>query len=380
MRYRIRFFAFALLLLSLALVACHGGEGGETSAPETTAPVTATAPVAGATSATPPATSTPPVTTAPISTTAAPVTTFPADPPIVGGIKREDGIVIDGVLDAAYAASVSIGTRYQAPGYQNDPTLLVDPTEALAMKTIFLGGQVGEVPDTYFTLHLLWGEEDGEPYLYVAAVIHDESINLRSGAYMATSNPWLTDAIELSYHLGGEGIPTLPRGEDTYPTYHNVLVDAREKAVTDHTAAAPNHTAVAAQRSYYFDRIQTATSRPDEVTYVVEMKIPAYTESHTGKAGVDLERQGGEALAPGDLVVICVELLDLTYLPEGYDDTLPSGEKFRDEWSYTPLGDWAAFENALMPYMYSGGNRNAKYLRDEGGAPVAFRLSAEWAE
>ena len=375
MRHRALIFALALLTLSLLLMACAGGDGGETSAPATTAPAATTAPVAGLTSATPSATS-----AVPAATTAAPVTTFPADPPIVGGIKRADGIVIDGVLDEAYAHSVSIGTAYQDPAYTSDPALIVDPTEALAMKTIYQGSAVAERPNTYFTLHFLWGEEGGEPYLYIAAVIHDETIHLRSGEYMSHPNPWLSDAIELSYHLGGEGIPTLPSGEDTYPTYHNVLVDAREKAVSDHSADAPNHTAVAAQRSYYFDKIETATTRPDDVTYVVEMKIPAYTEGHTGKAGVDLARQGGEALEPGDLVLICVELLDLTYLPEGYDDTLPSGDKHKDEWSYSPLGDWARFENDLMPYMYCGGNRNAAYLRTEGVMPVAFRLSAEWAE
>ena len=367
MTYRARMLALVMLLLALLLAACSQANDGEETSAHVTTGAPETLPV-------------PQISSVVTTTSAAPVTTFPADPPIVGGIKRAEGIVIDGVLDAAYDKSVSIGTRYQDPAYTTNPDLIVDATEALAMKTIFLGGEVGELPNTYFTLHLLWGEEDGVPYLYIAAVIHDETINLRSGAYMAHPNPWLSDAIELSYHLGGDAVPTLPSGEDTYPTYHNVLVDAREKTAADHTEAAPNHTAVAAQRSYYFEMIESATTRPDDSTYIVEMKIPAYTEGHTGKAGVNLERQGGEALAPGDLVFICVELLDLTYLPEGYDDSLPSGDKHKNEWNYTAQGDWASFENALMPYMYCGGNRNAAYLRTEGVSPVAFRLSGEWAE
>ena len=320
----------------------------------------------------------PAMTTTATTTTA--VTTLPAYPPRAGDIKRADGIVIDGVLDSAYQGSVSIGTRYQDPAYTSDADLIIDPTEAIAMKTIFLGNGVAERPGTSFTLHLLWGIEEGAPYLYIAAVIHDESIKERSDGYMAQPNPWLTDAIEISYHLGGEDIPTIPHGEDTYPTYHNVLVDARKKLPTDHTAAAPNHTAVAAQRSFYFDRIESATARPDESTYVVEVKLPAYTETHTGKPGADLTRQGGEPLGVGDLVCICIELLDLTYLPDGYDNTLPEGNKYKDDWSYSPEGTWAPFENALMPYMYCAGNRNTAYLGTEGAGPAAFRLSGEWAE
>ena len=346
-----------LFLLALSSCSLYLGEGSATS--------TAAATTTGA------------VTTTTAVTTA-PTDNFPDTPPIVGGIRRADGVVIDGVLDAAYYGSISIGTRYQSDDYLDNPSLIVDPTEAIPMKDIYLG--TAERPNTYFTLYLLWGEEEGEPYLYLAAVIHDETPNERSGAYMANANPWLNDALEISYHLGGDAAPVIPAGENTYPTYHNVLVDAREKTVSDHSAEAPNHTAVAAQRSYYFDKIESATARLDDSTYVVEVKIPAYTETHTGKPGVDLAREGGAPLGEGDLVFLCFELLDLVYLPEGYDDTLPEGEKYENEWKYTPLGDWKAFENDLMPYMYCAGNRDPALLSTEGSGPIAFRLSALYAE
>jgi hypothetical protein len=290
-------------------------------------------------------------------------------------VPMAEGIVIDGVIDEAYYQGGYIASSYQDPAYTTDKTLLVDPREALAMKTIYQGSEVAERPNTYFALYLLWGREDGVPYVYIAAEIHDETPNLRSSAYMAHPNPWLSDAIELSYAFGGLVAPTIPKKEDTYPTYSNVLVDARVKSVNDHTAEAPNHTAVAAQRSYYFDGIKTATARPDPVTYVVEMKIPAYTESHMGTPGSSLTRYGGPELHAGDRLFLCVELLDLTYLPSGYDDALPEEQKYKDIWSYAPQGAWATFENTLQPYMYCGGNRNAKFLRDEGGAPVTFVLT-----
>ena len=306
-------------------------------------------------------------TTTAIATTAAPQPST--------AVPMAEGIVIDGVIDAAYYRGAYIPSAYQDPAYTTDKSLLVDPTVALAMKTIYQGSEVAERPNTYFALYLLWGREDGVPYLYVAAEIHDETPCVRSGEYMANPNPWLNDALELTYSLGGTAAPVIPAKQDTYPTYNTLVADAREKAATDHTEAAPNHTAVAAQRSYYFDGITSAVTRTDEVTYVVEMKIPAYTESFTGTPGPSFVRTGGRELVAGDCVFICVELLDLTYLPDGYDENMPEEDKYADEWSYSPLGDWAAFENTLQPYMYCGGNRNAKFLRDEGGAPVTFVLT-----
>ena len=344
-----RFFAFLLLAaLCTAMVACELdlgmlGIGGSTTTAATTAAVT-TAP--------------PTVQDAPLSPLAA------------GYVLRADGIVIDGVLDDAYLESVSLSSA--APS--------VDPREGIAMTQIYRGDALDADPDTTFTLYFLWGEEGDIPYIYVAAVIHDETPIERSGAYMSYPNPWLNDAIEISYHFGGESAPVIPAGQNTYPTYHNVLVDAREKSAADHSAAAPNHTAVAAQRSYYFDGIVSAASRPDNVTYIVEMRIPAYTESHTGTAGKDLARQGGDALGAGDLLYFCVELLDLTYLPDGYDDHLPTEQKYKDDWSYSPLGAWKSFENDLMPYVYCVGNRVPLYLSSEDGGPAVLQLSARSAE
>ena len=303
------------------------------------------------------------------ATTAPPVQDAPLSPLAAGYVLRADGIKIDGVLDAAYLESVSLASADAD----------VDPRDGIAMTRIYRGSALDADPDSSFTLYFLWGEEGGAPYIYIAAVIHDETPITRSGAYMSYPNPWLNDAIEISYHFGGENAPVIPSGQDTYPTYHNVLVDAREKSTADHSATARNHTAVPAQRSYYFDGIESATARLDDVTYLVELKIPAYTESHTGKPGNGLTRQGGEALGAGDLLYFCVELLDLTYLPEGYDDALPTEKKYKDDWSYSPLGAWKSFENDLLPYIYSVGNRTAAYLNSEDGGPAVLQLSARYA-
>ena len=309
-------------------------------------------------------------TTAPTTTAAPTIEDAPLSPKAAGYILRADGIEIDGVLDAAYLKSASL-----ASGDAD-----VDPREGIAMTRIYRGGALAEDPDSDFTLYFLWGEENGTPYIYIAAVIHDETPITRSGAYMSYPNPWLNDAIEISYHFGGESAPVIPSRQDTYPTYHNVLVDAREKSAADHSAAAPNHTAVPAQRSYYFDGIESATARLDEVTYLVEVKIPAYTESHNGAPGNGLVRRGGEALAAGDLLYFAIELLDLTHLPSEYDEALPSEQKYKDDWSYSPLGAWKSFENDLIPYVYSVGNRTAAYLNSANGGPAVLQLSARYTD
>ena len=102
------------------------------------------------------------------------------------------------------------------------------------------------------------------------------------------------------------------------------------------------------------------------------MKIPAYTESYTGTPGPTLARTGGDPLASSDLIYLCIELLDLTYLPAGYDDVLPAGDKYKDEWTYSPQGDWKAFEANLYPYIYSVGNRSISALSANG--PIVFQL------
>ena len=334
---------FLLLSLCAAMVACELNPGTATG---TTTAATTTA-----------ATTVPTVQDAPLSPNAA------------GYVLRADGIVIDGVLDAAYLESVSLASADAD----------VDPRDGIAMTRIYRGDALTEDPETDFVLYFLWGKEADVPYIYIAAVIHDETPVTRSGAYMSHPNPWLNDAIEISYHFGGASAPVIPAKENTYPTYHNILVDAREKSAADHSASAPNHTAVPAQRSYYFDGIESATARLDDVTYLVELKIPAYTESHTGAPGNGLVRKGGEALGAGDLLYFCVELLDLTYLPEGYDDALPTETKYKDDWSYSPLGAWKSFENDLLPYVYSVGNRTTDYLNSEDGGPAVLQLSARYA-
>lgn len=307
-----------------------------------------------------------PVTTT-VTTTAAP--TAPLNPKAAGYVMRADGIVIDGVAEQAYYNSVKLSSVYA-----DDPST-VSTKDGFPMYKIYAGSALKELPKPSFTLYALWGEEGemSERYLYFLIVVKDSTPNTRRGEYMSQGDPWLNDVFELSYHLGGATAPAIPQGDkNTYPTYNNVFVDAREKSVSDHTASTPNHAAVAAQRSYYFDKIESATTRPDDSTYIIEIKIPAYTESYTGTPGPTLLRSGGAPLESGDLIYLCIELLDLTYLPDGYDDKLPSGDKFANEWNYSPQGDWKAFETALYPYVYSAGNRSVSALRKNG--PVVFQL------
>ena len=307
-------------------------------------------------------------------------------------VLKADGIVIDGVIDPAYLASASITSTVQED-YANDPSLIVNPYEFIGMRQIMKGNNVTSIPNTSITLYLLWGTEkeypmkDGQPdtsaekidvpYIYVAAKVHDETLNPRAKEYTAHRNAWINDSIELSYSFGGHSVPKLPEVGDTYPTYSTVLADARPKQVADH-GAFPNHTAVDAQKSMFFSGVQTATAHASSQDYVIEFKLPARGETYTGEPGYpEFERIDRGELTAGEFLFFCVQVNDLTYLPEGYDNDMPTGNKYADSdvKGTNPLGDWKEFESNLSPNMYCAGNRNAAYLRTEGAGPAVFQLS-----
>ena len=310
-------------------------------------------------------------------------------------VLKAENIVIDGFIDSAYYASAKMSSAPETWTEKNAASAKpsVNYKENIGMVEVpeARGSKVTETPNTSLTLYVLWGEEEvtveGKtetwPFLYVAAEVYDETILPRSAAYTAHRNAWVNDSLEFSYNLGGYDIPVIPKGENTYPTYNTVLVDAREKDAADH-AASPNHTAVMAQKSHYFNYIQSATKHVGENRYVMEMKIPARKESYSGTPGNNFERFGGDALQAGEFLFFCVQLNDLTGLPEGYDSIkaydakIPEGDKYDDELALIPADKaWRDFEDNLAKYMYSSGNRRASYLSLEGNGPTMFQLSSD---
>ena len=310
-------------------------------------------------------------------------------------VKRADSIKIDGVIDAAYLESASYTTCYQDSSVSNGKlTLLgdiVDPYTTAAHLKSYVGEKVGATtPATSATFYFLWGEEvEGDnvtPYIYVAIEVTDPSRFERSADYVAHPNPWINDNVELFYHLGGSSAPSLVGKSETYPTYNAVTRDSS----TGNSLTGNMHSAVVAQRSYYFMDIVSAT-RGRELTgnntYVIEYKIPAITESYYGTPGnANFTRSPGSELTAGDFIYFAYQLNDLTGLPAGYANTaaydayLPSGPKYTDEYSYhSPEGStWAEFENRLTPYMACYGNRRPNYLSSAQGAPMVLQLSSEY--
>ena len=306
-------------------------------------------------------------------------------------VKKAEGVLIDGVIDDAYLNSATITSAYQTPGY-DDPTAgiaVVNPYENIGMTKISNPGSIAVPDDTEVTLYVLWGEEAGAPYLYVIVDVVDSTYNPRSTKYTNVRNAWINDSVEFSYKLGGYSVPVLPDGQDTYPTYSTVLADAREKAAADHGVnGTMNHTAVDAQKSLFFDNIQSATARTDD-GYTIELKIPARSESFEGRPGYDdFARTEGANLTAGEYVFLCLQLNDLTGVPAGYASyeeydaqidtfTVP---KYENEWKTNPQGEWIEFESVASQFVYSSGNRNAAYLRTPGAGPAVFQLSDEWAD
>lgn len=306
-------------------------------------------------------------------------------------VLKANGIEIDGVIDPAYYASAKMTSASESWHEKNaSATPDVNYKENIGMVEIHKGNKDMARPNTSVTLYTLWGEEEVTvggstetwPFLYVALEVHDENILPRSTAYTAHRDAWINDSVEFTYKLGGFDVPVIPAGQDTYPTYSTVLVDAREKTVADH-AIAPNHSAVDAQKSVFFDYIQSATKHVGENTYVIEIKIPARAETHEGTLGTSSwKRHEGAALGAGEFVFLCLQLNDLTGLPDGYesigqyDANIPSGDKYPNDLALVPTDPaWIKFENDLSPFMYCSGNRRAAYLRKEGNGPIIFQLS-----
>ena len=281
-------------------------------------------------------------------------------------VKRAEGIVIDGIIDDEYRMSAFYTTKFQAMGDRNAAGgyyelagEIVDPYKFAALAQIFRGVEVTEPNNTAdATFYVLWGEEAGVPYIYVAIEVEDETNYARSHEYTSQPNPWTNDSVELYYTFGPAATPDLSNAGDIYPTYNSVMRDSRTGGNTVGGAVA--HSTVVAQRSIYFDEIRSAVQGRDtegDNTYVIEYKFPAKSESFNGTIGYpDFERYEGEALGTGDFIYLACQINDLTGIPEGYDS----------------IEDYPS-------YMACCGNRSKNYLNNPAGGPMVFQLSDEWA-
>lgn len=295
-------------------------------------------------------------------------------------VLKYDGVVIDGVIDEAYKSSASYTTSFQGMEGNALTDPMVDPFAYAAMYELMKPKDTSAQLNLSATFYALWGDKtvNGEavPYVYIAVEINDPTNYARSKDYAELPNPWLNDGLELHYKFGGYEIPTFDSTATAiYPTYSTVVGDSRDKtSATDQKAFS----AVAAQKSLYFSEIESATKRVDDDTYVIEYAFPAKSESFDGKPGYDgFQRTEGEALTAGEFLFLAYQINDLTYLPDGYDDTLPEGPKYPNEYTYSPVAGspWDNFEKGVQPNMYIVAN-GYTYLKN-GGKPMMFQLSAE---
>ena len=318
-----------------------------------------------------------------------------------GQVKRADGVTIDGVIDAEYLVSASLSSRYQEGGtgsgtFKPAGVTMGDPYEAINMINIYKGNAITELPDTSVTIYALWGVEnegtaDEATYLYLALDVVDPAVRTRSLEYLSQYDPWLNDNIEIAYKVGGFDVPVLPAKEETYPTYSTVVVDAREKDALN--LDGKNHSTIPQARSLYFDEIKSAVKHTS-TGYVVELKIPAKSESYTGKYGEEgWERFEGETIGAGEFMFVAIQHNDLVaFGPDddpNYDQNIPKNPDGSVIPKYANDADivagrmspeWSSFESALYGYMYCSGNRNMDYLRAEGAGPLVFQFSSELAE
>ena len=314
-------------------------------------------------------------------------------------VKKADGIVIDGVIDEEYRMSASYTTAFQdfeeiAGGAYNLLGDVVDPYKLAALLKFSRGAEVTEPNNTAdATFYVLWGEEGEEgakqPYIYVAIEVEDETKHERSAQYVANPNPWINDSVELYYTFGHDVAPDMSNKSETYPTFNCVIRDSRTGGNV--VGGKIQHSAVDAQKSIYFDQINSAVQGRGENdnTYVIEYKFPAKRESYNmEEAGNPLfERSEGDALVAGDFIYLACQLNDLTGLPAGYasieeyDANIPTVQKYPNAYTYAPDKDspWYNFEYDLSPYVASYGNRAIRYMKSEGGAPMVFQLSSESA-
>lgn len=394
-----------VIIFACALSACElpAGIDGFTIIFNTTTGATTTAD--------PTATTAEPVTTEPVpgdpsTITTAPVTTAeittvaPADPQEPKQIKKVTvAPTIDGVIDDAYRLSASYATVHQpVRGTGPDPYAMVDPVASAAMMEIMRGYMVTGATASSATFYFLWGEEAGNPYIYVAIEINDPTKYERTTAYTSNPNPWINDCLELHYHFGGSSAPSMYKQYSPYPVYNGVVRDSRtgSNLAAVGTEGYLTPTAVEAQKSLYFNQIKCAVSGRDtagDTTYVIEYKIPARTESYTGKptATGNFTRYAGNNLVAGDYVYFTYQINDLTGLPSGYTTTAQydakiatfgGAPKLQDKYTYAvpASSPWRAFEDAVSPYMYSAGNSRVGYLNAAGAAPMTLQLSSEIIE
>ena len=301
---------------------------------------------------------------------------------------------IDGVLDAAYLNSAHIASVYQDGGEGNgrftlpENGVMGDPYEAINMINIHKGSSVATIPEPGVTIYALWNTEGNDAYLYIAIDVKDANVKTRSIEYLAQPDAWVNDSIEFAYKLGGYDMPVLPEGDETFPTYSTVSVDAREKTVADHLTS-PNHQSIKQAESVYFEDIQSAVALTT-TGYLVELKIPAKSESYTGKYGyAGWDRIEGETLTAGEFVFFAIQQNDLTYdgdiaaydanIPKANGAVVPKYATDADVVAGNMVEAWKTFEQPLMNCMYCSGNRNMFYLNQPGAGPIVFQLSAEAA-
>ena len=128
----------------------------------------------------------------------------------------------------------------------------------------------------------------------------------------------------------------------------------------------------------FFDDIQSATKKIDDDDYVIEIRLPLRQEDFTGYIGSDFERIDQGVVEPGEFLFFLFQYNDLTYLPAGHDDNLPTVPKYdsEDVVGMYPAPEWETFDAETYPYMASCGTRDLRYIDLEAAAPAIFQLSA----
>ncbi len=236
---------------------------------------------------------------------------------------------LDGVLDEAYLQSAYFPFTYDATQSAAEYCIL-------QKKSGFDAAEPGSITGG---LYVLW---DGA-YIYVFATVTDPTSVKRSEAYADTVNPWLNDVLELYYSFGGDPLPRIPAGQDTYPTYKGVSVDAY----------GYNVTAVDAQRSAFFDQLEVRTTHTESdggITYHIEYKFPAKNESAT-------------VITAGEFATLAVQINDLTAWPSDVDpaDPIPTVEKYPSGvWvESNKAQEWVDYDAKFAPYMQVSSSRHA---------------------
>ncbi len=264
---------------------------------------------------------------------------------------------IDGVLDDAYLTSAH---------FTSTLNLQADPEEYSIFTKVSGNSSTGSF-GAYATVYYLW---DGD-YVYVCIVVKDSSFYAREDRYVTQPDPWKNDCIEFYYYFGGHEQPVTSTYQKIYPIYSSFTTDMQGRGELDTAFAitaiptgkeltfmnAAHISALPAQRSAYFDEILCATTKTDVAigeayTYTVEIALPAKTESLcNGEYGMVIGNETvyktpGKSLAAGELGYLCLQVNDLSGIPENLTSA-PLGDKYTDDTYSTMTSEWKAYDSKV---------------------------------